>query len=416
MAKETQVMAMDGLRGYLLLASGLADMSMAKATEAASALLSLSSGLTGGRSSSTVQLQVQDLAEELLAAAAANRRSLIALVRNEVERAVARSPIPPDELNRARAAVAKLSADVEALQAQILTNPAVGEVAGKLGLAGHTVSRPADEGVVVDAAFTSPVDEPVPAAPRRRPPRKQIADRASTRPVATDAGDGGAERPTKSFAAPTEPAVTTTTTAPAKTAATTGGAPAKKAATNKAATNKAATNKAATKRAAPAKKAATTTVAPTTTAPAKKAATKKAASKKAAPAKRAATTTVAPTTTAPAKKAATKKAANKKAAPAKNAATTTTARPAKKAAKRTTSTAAAPARPSGAVTTKKAAKRTTSTAAAPARPSGAVTTKKAPTATSAATRSPAKKSAAKKSAAKKSAARPATTPATGSGA
>ena len=392
-------MAMDGLRGYLLLASGLADMSRAKATEAASALLSLSSGLTGGRSSSTVQLQVQDLAEELLAAAAANRRSLIALVRNEVERAVARSPIPPDELNRARAAVAKLSADVEALQAQILTNPAVGEVAGKLGLAGHTVSRPADEGVVVDAAFTSPVftspvDEPVPAAPRRRPPRKQIADRASTRPVATDAGDGGAERPTKSFAAPTEPAVTTTTTAPAKTAATTGGAPAKKAATNKAATNKAATNKAATnkaatKRAAPAKKAATTTVAPTTTAPAKKAATKKAA---------------------------TEKAATKKAAPAKNAATTTTARPAKKAAKRTTSTAAAPARPSGAVTTKKAAKRTTSTAAAPARPSGAVTTKKAPTATSAATRSPAKKSAAKKSAAKKSAARPATTPATGSGA
>ena len=318
-------MAMDGLRGYLLLASGLADMSRAKATEAASALLSLSSGLTGGRSSSTVQLQVQDLAEELLAAAAANRRSLIALVRNEVERAVARSPIPPDELNRARAAVAKLSADVEALQAQILTNPAVGEVAGKLGLAGHTVSRPADEGVVVDAAFTSPVftspvDEPVPAAPRRRPPRKQIADRASTRPVATDAGDGGAERPTKSFAAPTEPAVTTTTTAPAKTAATTGGHRRRRRRPTRRRPNKAATNKAAT---------------------GNKAATKKAATKRAAPAKRAATTTVAPTTTAPAKKAATKKAANKKAAPAKNAATTTTARPAKKAAKRTTSSAAA---------------------------------------------------------------------------
>ncbi len=227
-------MAMDGLRGYLLLASGLADMSRAKATEAASALLSLSSGLTGGRSSSNVQLQVQDLAEELLAAAAANRRSLIALVRSEVERAVARSPIPPDELDRARAAVAKLSADVEALQAQILTNPAVGEVAAKLGLAGHAVSRPADDGVVVDAAFTSPVDEPVPAAPRRRPPRKQIADRASTRPVATDAGDNGAERPTES-AASTEPAVTTTTAAPAKKAATKRAAPAKKAATKKAA-------------------------------------------------------------------------------------------------------------------------------------------------------------------------------------
>ena len=288
-------MAMDGLRGYLLLASGLADMSRAKATEAASALLSLSSGLTGGRSSSNVQLQVQDLAEELLAAAAANRRSLIALVRSEVERAVARSPIPPDELDRARAAVAKLSADVEALQAQILTNPAVGEVAAKLGLAGHAVSRPADDAVVVDAAFTSPVDEPVPAAPRRRPPRKQIADRASTRPVATDAGDNGAERPTES-APSTEPAVTTTTAAPAK--------------------------KAATKKAAPAKKAAT---------------------------KKAAATTAAPTATAPAKKAATKKTATKKAATKKSAATTS-ARPAKKAAKTTTTAA----RPSGAVTTKKA--------------------------------------------------------------
>ena len=304
-------MAMDGLRGYLLLASGLADMSRAKATEAASALLSLSSGLTGGRSSSNVQLQVQDLAEELLAAAAANRRSLIALVRSEVERAVARSPIPPDELDRARAAVAKLSADVEALQAQILTNPAVGEVAAKLGLAGHAVSRPADDGVVVDAAFTSPVDEPVPAAPRRRPPRKQIADRASTRPVATDAGDNGAERPTES-AASTEPAVTTTTAAPAKKAATKKAAPAKKAATKKAA----------------ATTAAPTTAAPTATAPAKKAATKKTATKKAA----------------------TKKAATKKAATTKSAATTT-ARPAKKAAKTTTTSA----RPSGAVTTKKAA-------------------------------------------------------------
>ena len=50
------------------------------------------------------------------------------------------SPIPPDELDRARAAVAKLSADVEALQAQILTNPAVGEVAAKLGLGGSAIA------------------------------------------------------------------------------------------------------------------------------------------------------------------------------------------------------------------------------------------------------------------------------------
>ena len=212
-------MAMEGLRGYLQLASGLAEMSRAKATEAASALLSLSAGLSGGGGPGrNVQGQVQDLAEELLAAAAANRRSLIALIRSEVERAVVSSGLPADELDRARAAVAKLSADVEELRAQVLANPAVGEVASRLGLGGHGQSRPADpfagaadegfgstradsgDGVVVDAVFTEPVDEPVAAPPRRRPPRKQIADQAATRPAS--AGTGAASTPAATKAAP----------------------------------------------------------------------------------------------------------------------------------------------------------------------------------------------------------------------
>jgi len=255
-------MAMEGLRGYVQLASGLADMSRAKAMEAASALLSLSSGLAGGSSGRNVQ--VQDLAEELLAAAAANRRSLVALVRGEVERAIANSPIPPDELDRARAAVAKLSADVEELRAQVLANPAVGEVVARFGLAGHATSRPVEpaagdaeasgvasmrpkaveEGLVVDAALTAPVDEPASAPPRRRPPRTAIAGQAAT-----------------------------------KTAAT------KKAATKKAATKKAATKKAATKKAVATKSAtkkAGAKPATATTSAAKKSATKKSATKKSA--------------------------------------------------------------------------------------------------------------------------------------
>jgi hypothetical protein len=232
-------MAMEGLRGYLQLASGLAETSRAKALEAASALLSLSSGLSGGRSGASVQVQVQDLAEELLAAAAANRRSLIALVRGEVERALANSPIPPDELDRARAAVAKLSADVDELRAQVLANPAVGEVVAKFGLTGHATSRPADtaaaateasgmassrpqsaeDGLVVDAALTAPVEEPAAAPPRRRPPRKAVAGQAAA----------------------TKKAATTKT--PTTKASTT------KASTKRAATKKAATTKAATRKA-----------------------------------------------------------------------------------------------------------------------------------------------------------------------
>ena len=283
-------MAMEGLRGYVQLASGLADMSRAKAMEVASALLSLSSGLAGGSSGRNVQ--VQDLAEELLAAAAANRRSLVALVRGEVERAIANSPIPPDELDRARAAVAKLSADVEELRAQVLANPAVGEVVARFGLAGHATSRPVEpaagdaeasgvasmrpkaveEGLVVDAALTAPVDEPASAPPRRRPPRTAIAGQAATKKSAT-----------------------------------------KKAATKKAATKKAATKKAATKKAATKKAVAT------------KSATKKAGAKPAT------------ATTSAAKKSAAKKSATKK-----SAATTSTA---KKSGARATK--GAPSRPAG---------------------------------------------------------------------
>jgi hypothetical protein len=270
-------MAMDGLRGYLQLASGLAETSKAKATEAASALLALSSGLSGGRAGTNVQVQVQELAEELMAAAAANRRSLLALIRAEVERAVARTPIPPDEMDRARAAVAKLSADVDELRAQVLANPAIGEVAARLGLAGRSATRPAEpfagdegagiggtradsvgEGVVVDAAFTGPVEDSVPAPPRRRPPRKQIADRAAT---TTAAKTGTAKKSTakKSTAKTTTARKTTArkTTArktaakgtPATTTAVTTKSAAKKTGAKKAAKKAGAKKAGATKRA-----------------------------------------------------------------------------------------------------------------------------------------------------------------------
>jgi hypothetical protein len=278
-------MAMDGLRGYVQLASGLAETSKAKATEAASALLALTGGLSSARSGKDVQVQVQDLAEELLAAAAANRRSLIALIRSEVERAMARAPIPPDELDRARAAMAKLSADVEELRAQVMASPAVGEVAAKLGLAGHSVSRPAsdpwseptDAGVVVDTAFTDTAEPATPPPPRRRPPRTQIASRAATRPVpaeaVADADQASAEPHTETGA--TVKAAAPATKATKKTAAKT--ATAKKATAKKATTTASATKASAKK--ASAKKATSRTTAKKATA--KKATTKKTAAPRA---------------------------------------------------------------------------------------------------------------------------------------
>jgi hypothetical protein len=199
-------------------------------------------------------VQVQDLAEELLAAAAANRRSLIALVRSEVERAMARSPIPPDELDRARAAVAKLSADVEELRAQVLANPAVGEVASRLGLGGGSHTQPAeadvaptrppssDDGVVVDAAFTGRLDETVDAPPRRRPPRRQISG-AATRPVP----GAVAEAPVSASEPRTETGATRTTARSRTTTKTaTTATPAKKSTAKSTATKPTATKRATT--------------------------------------------------------------------------------------------------------------------------------------------------------------------------
>jgi hypothetical protein len=177
------------------------------------------------------------------------------LIRAEVERAVARTPIPPDEMDRARAAVAKLSADVDELRAQVLANPAIGEVAARLGLAGRSATRPAEpfagdegagvggtradsvgEGVVVDAAFTGPVEDSVPAPPRRRPPRKQIADRSAT---TTAAKTGTAKKATAKTA--TARKTTARKTTARKTAAK--GTPA----TTTAVTTKSATKSAAKK-------------------------------------------------------------------------------------------------------------------------------------------------------------------------
>jgi hypothetical protein len=335
-------MAMEGLRGYLQLASGLAETSRTKAIEAASALLSLSSGLSGDRSGRNVQLQVQDLAEELLAAAAANRRSLIALVRGEVDRAMANSPIPPDELDRARAAVAKLSADVEELRAQVLAHPAVGEVVAKLGLAGYATSRPvqkavageargvassrpqsAEEGLVVDAALTAPVEEPPSAPPRRRPPRRAVAEQAGTGPVPEEAVRDMAEEaaePRTEAGMTTEPAATTS---PAKSAVTTGAAtetaPTKKSATKKSASKKSASKKSASKKSAT--KGSTTNKAAGRTAAAQKAGTKKSAVQKGA------------TQKAAAKTAATRKTTTTKATPRRTAIEKSATKSAAKAAK-----------------------------------------------------------------------------------
>ena len=91
---------LDALRGYVQLATGLTEVTVAKAREAAAALLSQGVDLDEGRrrprsrlrlSAATVAAsQVQDLADDLLETSKQNRELLTGLVRTEVDRAAGR--------------------------------------------------------------------------------------------------------------------------------------------------------------------------------------------------------------------------------------------------------------------------------------------------------------------------------------
>jgi hypothetical protein len=107
-------MSFESFRGYAQLASGLGELTRARATEAAQGLLSLPGvGATTGK----LTVQVSALAEELLAAAAANREHLTTLVRHEVEAAVTRlGLVAAEKLEESRAEVARLRAEVAALR------------------------------------------------------------------------------------------------------------------------------------------------------------------------------------------------------------------------------------------------------------------------------------------------------------
>jgi hypothetical protein len=108
-------MVFESVRGYVQLASGLSELTRARATEAAQGLLSLQgSGLATG---SKLAVQVSALAEELLAAATTNRHNLTALVRSEVDAAVTRlGLVSAEKLAESQAEASRLRSEVAELR------------------------------------------------------------------------------------------------------------------------------------------------------------------------------------------------------------------------------------------------------------------------------------------------------------
>ncbi len=248
-------MALDALKGYLQLASGLGDLTRAKATEVADGLLALSSSVVSTPAAS----QVASLADELMSAAAVNRESLKALVRAEVESAVAHA--------------------LAAVTGQF------GRVSPDAPAAGHEQDRQLKDSTATQPG--SPVSSPIirsevsMATTKTAPAKKAVVKKAAPATKAASAKKAATTKvATTTQAAPARKAVVKkaapTKAAPAKKAATTKAAPAKKAATTKAAPAK----KAATTKAAPAKKAVVKKSVPATKTTATKTTAKKAAAKK----------------------------------------------------------------------------------------------------------------------------------------
>src|SRR3954470_94754 len=155
-------MAFESVRGYVQLASGLGELTRARALEAAQGLLALPSmaGTTGKMAG-----QVGAVAEEILAAALANRENLTALVRGEVDVAVSRlGLVPAADLEGARDEVARLRAEVSRLR-EATTAGMQGE-AGRATAGRRAGSRP-------------PVADSTPEATTARPGKKGRGSPAS---------------------------------------------------------------------------------------------------------------------------------------------------------------------------------------------------------------------------------------------
>ena len=133
-------MSFESFRGYVQLASGLGELTRARATEAAQGLLSLPGvGIATGK----FAVQVGALAEELLAAATTNREHLTTLVRGEVDAAVTRlGLVPAEKLEESRAEVARLRAEVAALRSAS-TPSKTGTVGRKPGVRKTAVKKSA---------------------------------------------------------------------------------------------------------------------------------------------------------------------------------------------------------------------------------------------------------------------------------
>jgi polyhydroxyalkanoate synthesis regulator phasin len=114
-------MVLDGLRGYLQLASGLTDVTRERAIAAARALVAQGEASVGAVVPDSVRAQVSSLTDDLMATSRANRDLLRHLVRGEVEHTVARlGLVSAQDLASAGRRLDRVERRVTDLEAQVV--------------------------------------------------------------------------------------------------------------------------------------------------------------------------------------------------------------------------------------------------------------------------------------------------------
>jgi hypothetical protein len=246
-------MASEAVRGWVQLASGLGELTRARALEAAQGLLALPGAEEVGKRA----MQASTLADQLLAAAKANRAHLVALVRSEVESALRRGEFARHaDVESARAALASLTHEVDELRASLASAaariPLAGAIPGVPSAAVSTAPRRAPAAVPAPPARTRTAE----TAAKKATSKKATAKKATAKKAT--AKKGTAKKGTAKTAAKRATAKKATSKKATAKKATAKKATAKKA-TAKKATAKKGTAKTAAKRATAKKTTATKT-------------------------------------------------------------------------------------------------------------------------------------------------------------
>ena len=175
-------MAFESVRSYVQLASGLGEMTKARAMDAAQGLLAL----PGADEVTRRAVQATTLADQLLEAARANRANLLTLIQGEVESALKKADVARvADVDAARAALTTVTKEIADLRA-VLVATGASAVAGASRTA---LARSVGASGAVTTAHRAPVPAaeatPAAATPRTRPAAKKATAKKATAKKAT---------------------------------------------------------------------------------------------------------------------------------------------------------------------------------------------------------------------------------------